>query len=60
MQFDKAVEYYESQRKLAKGLDIHESQVSRWKSDGGIIPIKYALRLVSMSRGELKLNLRDY
>ena len=60
MKLQPAVEYFENQRKLAAHLDIHESQVSRWKSDGGIIPIKYALRLVEYSRGELALNLRDY
>lgn len=59
MKLDTAVEYYGNQRKLAEGLSIHESQVSRWK-EGGIVPIKYALRLVSLSRGELALMLRDY
>ena len=60
MKLEPAVKYFENQRKLAAHLDIHESQVSRWKADGGIIPIKYALRLVADSRGELALNLRDY
>ena len=60
MKLKPAVKYYVNQRKLAAALDIHESQVSRWKADGGIVPIKYALKLVSLSRGELALNLRDY
>jgi len=59
MKLKPAVKYYGNQRKLAASLDVHESQVSRWKVDG-IIPIKHALKLVSMSRGELALNLRDY
>ena len=59
MKLEPAVTYYGNQRKLAESLAIHESQVSRWKVDG-VIPIKYALKLVSMSRGELVLNLRDY
>jgi len=60
MKLEPAITYYGNQRKLAASLDVHESQVSRWKADGGIIPIKHALKLVSMSRGELVLNLRDY
>ena len=60
MKLQAAIEYYTNQRKLAAHLDVHESQVSRWKSDGGIVPIKYALRLVADSRGELALRLRDY
>ena len=59
MKLEPAVTYYGTQRKLAESLDIHESQVSRWVK-GGIIPIKYALKLVALSRGELALNLRDY
>ena len=60
MELKAATEYYGNQRKLAESLGVHESQISRWKKGSGIIPIKYALRLVSSSRGELALNLRDY
>ncbi len=54
-----AVEHFGSQRKLAEALGINEANVSRWKT-AGIVPIKQALRLVDMSRGELELRLRDY
>jgi len=59
MKLQPAIDHYGSQRDLATALDLHESQVSRWKVDG-IVPIKHALRLVDMTRGELPLNLRDY
>ena len=60
MKLKPAVTYYGDQRKLAAALEVHESQVSRWKADGGIIPIKHALKLVAKSKGELALMLRDY
>ena len=55
-----ASDYYEGQNKLAEALGIHESTISQWKKRDGVVPIKYALRLVAMSRGELELKLRDY
>lgn len=60
MKLQDAIDHYGSQAKLAKALDIHESQISRWKSSGDILPIKHALRLVDLTRGELDLKLRDY
>jgi len=60
MKVDHAVKHFGSQRKLAETLDITESAVSRWKADGGIVPIKQALKLVDITRGELDLRLRDY
>ncbi len=59
MKLQPVIDYYGSQRELAAALDLHESQVSRWK-EFGIVPIKHALRLVAITRGELPLNLRDY
>lgn len=60
MKLQPAIDHYGSQRDLAAALDLHEAQVSRWKKDGGVVPIKHALKLVDMTRGELPLNLRDY
>lgn len=60
MKIEQAVKHFGSQVKLAETLGITESAVSRWNDRGGIIPIKQALRLVDMTRGELDLRLRDY
>ncbi len=54
-----AVKHFGSQRKLAEALGLNEANVSRWMRSE-IIPIKQALRLVDMTRGELELRLRDY
>ena len=60
MELEQAVEHFGSQAKVAEALGISESAVSKWKERGGIIPIKVALKLVDMTRGELALMLRDY
>ena len=59
MKTEDAINYFGSQRKLAEALDINEANVSRWKKSG-IIPIKKALKLSDLTRGELDLRLRDY
>ena len=60
MKLETAVEHFGNQKKIAEALDISEGAVSRWKERGGIVPIKVALRLVSITHGELSLRLRDY
>lgn len=59
MKLKPAIKHYGSQKGLAEALDLHEANVSRWKKSG-IIPVKHALTLIDLTRGELPLNLRDY
>jgi len=59
MKADTAIGHFTTQRELAETLDIHESQVTRWKKDG-LVPIKYALKLNNITGGELDLALQDY
>lgn len=54
-----AIKYFGNQVKLAEALEIHEANITRWKKSG-VVPLKRALELASMTNGELALNLGDY
>lgn len=60
MKVKDAVKHFGSGANVARTLGIHESQVSRWKSNNGNVPLKHALKLNNYTGGALDLNLRDY
>ena len=61
MKLETAIEYFGSQREMAKALDVDESLISRWKKlHDGHVPMQYIIRLKKMSNGELDLNISDY
>jgi len=61
MKLNKAVEYFGSQREVAKIVGKTEAAVSLWASrDNGLVPMKHIIKLKDLSDGELDLCLDDY
>ena len=61
MKLTDAVEYFGSQRNIAKVLDVDPSTVTLWKTrDKGLVPIRHIIKLKDLSMGELDLVLDDY
>lgn len=52
-----AVQFYGSERALAKVLGISHQAVNRWNE---IVPIKQAWKLERKSAGKLSMRLSDY
>lgn len=60
MKAEQAITHFGGQRKLSKALGINESNVSRWVSGNGVVPIGQALRLMNMAPGMLDICVSDY
>jgi hypothetical protein len=58
MRVEQAVKHFDNKAGIAKALGIDRSLVTRWK--GGIVPIKHAWKLRTLSKGKLSMRLADY
>lgn len=58
--FKKVVDYFGSQRSLAKELNVKDCLVSMWANGKAHMPIKYALKIHFLTKGKFKfLKLLD-
>lgn len=60
MKVNQALKYYKTQDAIAVAAMCGKSLVSKWKSQGGLIPEKYARRLSDDSGGEVPFRHRAY
>jgi DNA-binding transcriptional regulator YdaS (Cro superfamily) len=57
MKTKQAASFFGSEAALARVLGISRQAVNKW---GGVIPVKYALRIQKTTGGKLTVNWSDY
>jgi DNA-binding transcriptional regulator YdaS (Cro superfamily) len=60
MNVEDLIEHYGSPAKTARAIGVDDSTISKWRERGGLVPLKAALKIVDLTRGEVSLRLRDY
>ena len=60
MDVEQLITHYGSPSKAAKAINVDASTISKWRERGGLVPLKAALKIVDLTRGEVSLRLRDY